>query len=80
MPSEQTPRSGRSEWTAVLVVAIGLMIGCSVMLALPIGFFAPVILLGALLFTGLVGFHYLVWGRWLTRIIEQEKASDDEPK
>ncbi|MCO6459392.1 MAG: hypothetical protein J5I93_29120 [Pirellulaceae bacterium] len=74
----QGPASGAQGkgWLTILAVTSALLIFASILLALPIGFFGPVIVVGGLFFTGLVGFHYLVWGRWLTRIVQEEETGD----
>jgi protein-S-isoprenylcysteine O-methyltransferase Ste14 len=77
--SEPKP-STRKDWGTVIVVVLGLLMSFGVLLALPIGFFGPVIILGGGMFVGLMAFHYLVWGRWLTRIIEQERAAENDNK
>lgn len=77
-PAPQVPAPGTQGkgWLTILAVSSALLIFASVLLALPIGFFGPVIVVGGLFFTGLVGFHYLVWGRWLTRIVQEEESGD----
>ena len=47
------------------------------LLALPTGFIGPVMVFGGLLFFGVIGFHYFVWGRWLTEIVRQEVEEQD---
>lgn len=42
------------------------------------GYFAPVVLSAAALF-GTIGFHYLVWGRWLARFVEAESQRAEPP-
>lgn len=77
-PGSQGPAPGSQArgWLTILAVTSALLIFASILLALPIGFFGPVIVVGGLFFTGLVGFHYLVWGRWLTRIVQEEELGD----
>lgn len=52
-----------------------LMLGVIFLLALPgrIGF---AIVVGGILFFGVIGFHYFVWGRWLGEILR--RAAEDE--
>lgn len=72
--------SGSSPREAItyIVLAMVLVTGSIVLLVLPIGFFGPVVVFGGWLFAGILAFHYFVWGRWLTRIVEQEESRDDE--
>ena len=46
--------------------------GSFTLLALPTGFIGPVLVFGGMIFFGVIGFHYFVWGRWLGRILQQE--------
>jgi hypothetical protein len=61
------------------LVTIGLMVGASLLLLLPTGFIGPVIVFGGLIFFGIIGFHYVVWGRWINRLLKEELAETDDP-
>jgi len=52
-----------------------LMFGAGFLLLIPgrIGF---ALVFGGLIFFGVIGFHYFVWGRWLGEILRQ--AAEDE--
>lgn len=66
------PQGSRLSTIAALMM---LMFGAGFLLLLPgrIGF---ALVFGGLLFLGVIGFHYFVWGRWLGEILRQ--AADDE--
>ena len=59
-----------------IVTALAVALGSLWLMPLT-GLIGPVLIFGGLLFCGLVGFHYFVWGRWLTRIL-QEQANEEQ--
>ena len=71
--------SPKREAVTYIMLAMVLVVGSLVLLVLPIGFFGPVVVFGGWFFGGILAFHYFVWGKWLSRIVEQEDAKDDEP-
>lgn len=75
-PSLEPPRKS---WFTIFLVTIGLMVGASLLLLLPTGFIGPVIVFGGLIFFGIIGFHYVVWGRWINRLLKEELAETDDP-
>ena len=50
------------------------MAAAFILLLLPTGFIGPVLVFGGLIFFGIIGFYYVVWGRWIHRLLEEEKA------
>ena len=40
-------------------------------------YFLPIFIVGAAIF-GFTGFHYLLWGWWLGRMIREEGEGDEE--
>jgi len=68
----EAPQGSRFSTYAALMM---LLFGAAFLLLLPgrIGF---ALVFGGLLFAGMIGFHYLVWGRWLGKILRQ--AAEDE--
>lgn len=72
-PPPAAPTGSRLSTIAALMM---LMFGAGFLLLLPgrIGF---ALVFGGLIFLGVIGFHYFVWGRWLGEILRQA-ADDDE--
>jgi hypothetical protein len=52
------------------------MMGAGFLLMIPTGFIGPVIVFGGCCFGGVIALHYLVWGRWLDRLIKEEQAEE----
>lgn len=70
----EKPRS--SIWSLVLA-GIALLFIVTLLSFLTIGYFAPVVVLGVVVFF-LIGMQYLVWGWWFERIYRQGKNVDDD--
>jgi len=43
----------------------------------PLGKFGTFIVIGVLIFVGVLGLNYITWGRPLLRMVEQERAESD---
>ena len=71
-PDSPSPRG--SYFTIGLALLACCMFAAFLMI-LP-GFIGPVIVIGTAVFLGIFGLHYLLWGRWLGRIIEEEQAEE----
>lgn len=52
--------------------------GASFLLIIPTGFIGPVIVFGGFIFCGVIALHYIVWGRWLDRLIKEEQAEESD--
>jgi len=78
---DQTPPAGNRFRSILTILALVVIVSVTagVLLVLPTGFIGPVFVFGGLLFFGVVGFHYLVWGYWLSRILRDE-ASDESDR
>ena len=76
-PSPPQPPARRRSWFTILLTGLGVALSAVVLLALPTGFIGPVLVFGSLLFFGVIGFHYVVWGRWLNRILIEEEQPED---
>ena len=63
-----------SRLSAIAALAI-LVLGSCFLLLLP-GLIGFAIVLGGLVFFGVIGIHYFVWGRWLGEILR--RAEDEE--
>jgi hypothetical protein len=72
-PAEPRPRGG---WLSIILTIVFLGIGGVVLFVLSLGQLLPVLVIGALIFL-VTGFHYLVWGWWLGKMIQQEAESED---
>lgn len=59
------------------MVAIIALLLSGFLLVLP-GFIGMAIVAGALLMFGMIGFHYIVWGRWMTRVLRDEVIDDGD--
>lgn len=71
------PSRGRRRWGAMFMSAL-IILGISLTILVPLGFFLPVVVLGGALFIGILGLHYLVWGRWMERILREEREANGE--
>jgi len=72
MPQRPTQSPRPRSWSTVALAAILMSAGSMTLLALPTGFIGPVMVFGGMIFFGVIGFHYFVWGRWLGEILRQE--------
>lgn len=59
---------------AILAVVVGFMALLTAIL--PDAIFLFLVLFG---FMGMVGLHYITWGRWLSQAVAQEPQPDEEP-
>ena len=69
----QPPATKRGSCAGSLLALSLLGLAASSLLILPTGPIGPVFVLGGLAFGGLFAFHYLVWGRWLGRLMKQDE-------
>ncbi len=77
-PTEPAPaRSSNSLLTVIMLLLIGT-VSAGLLLMLPTGFIGPVMVFGGLLFFGMMAFHYVVWGRWMTRILRDEELDEHD--
>lgn len=75
-PGPATPRRGY--FTIFLaLLACGVAAGMLVVLPL-LGYIGLAILVVGLMFCGIVGLHYIVWGKWLNQIVQQEQAEEQD--
>lgn len=76
-PTNAAPdHSRRPGMTVVMVLIIGFLLS-GFLLILP-GFIGQAILIGGLFLFVMTGFHYIVWGRWLTRVLREEALEEIE--
>jgi hypothetical protein len=71
-------RGQRGSWlslflAALLAGAVGLML-----LVISLGQLLPVVVIGGLIFLA-TAFHYVVWGWWLGKMIQQESQDEESP-
>ncbi|MGE0756772.1 MAG: hypothetical protein AB7O38_07120 [Pirellulaceae bacterium] len=74
-PSPSRPRSGGSSCLLAALLLLVYVAASIALLLLPTGFIGPVFVVGGFFFVAVMGFHYLVWGRWLSRLL-----AEDEPR
>ncbi|MBB74022.1 MAG: hypothetical protein CMJ75_05850 [Planctomycetaceae bacterium] len=72
-PLQQARRAG---W-ATVASATGAMIIITLLLMLLPGMIGIAIAIGMWMLLGLLLFHYLVWGWWLSKIIQADEPSED---
>ena len=72
------PQEQRGSWFSILLAIFFLVLAVVVLFGLPLGVFVPVMLVGGLIFLAVIGFHYFVWGRWLTNVLQQEGDEDED--
>ena len=76
MTSKEYPQQKRGSWISIALVTLALLFAGTMLLVLPLGYIGIAVIVGAVFFIGLVAFHYVVWGRWITRIIEREQEEE----
>ena len=74
-PQESPPRASNTLLTVIMLLVIGMVCGGTLLMVPTIG---PVLVLGGLLFFGMIGFHYVVWGRWMTRVLREEAQKEKQ--
>lgn len=76
-PPDPPQRASNSLLTVIMVLVIGTV--CSgTLLMLPTGAIGSALVFGGLLFFGMIGFHYVVWGRWMTRVLREEALQEEQ--
>jgi hypothetical protein len=68
--------NGRGSWLSLFLAALLAGAVGAVLLVLSLGQLLPVIVIGGVIFLA-TAFHYLVWGWWLGKMIQQEAAEDE---
>ena len=71
------PEQPRSSWLSVF---LAFLLGSAAFVAisfLTLGIFAPVLVIGGILFF-IVGLHYCLWGWWLGSVIRQAESEEEE--
>jgi hypothetical protein len=53
-----------------------LVVAAFTLLILPIGYLGLAIVLGGLLFLGLIAFHYFAWAKWVLRSSDSQENPD----
>lgn len=76
MTSKEHPQQKRGSWISISLATLALLFAGTMLLVLPLGYIGIAVIVGAFFFIGLVTFHYVVWGRWITRIIEHEHEEE----
>ena len=76
-PEPSTQRASNSLLTVIMLLVIGT-ICAGTLLMLPTGAIGPTIVFGSLMFFGMIGFHYVVWGRWMTQVLREEALKKEQ--
>ena len=74
-PFQRPPAAPKGSWLSTIAATMMLMFGGAFLLFLP-GLIGFAMVFGGLIFFGVIGFHYFVWGRWLGEILRE--AADEE--
>jgi hypothetical protein len=77
LPPDPPQRASNSLLTVIMVLVIGTVCA-GTLLMLPTGAIGPVIVFGGVMFFGMIGFHYVVWGRWMMRVLREEEARKEK--
>ncbi|MCA9144640.1 MAG: hypothetical protein H6823_00165 [Planctomycetaceae bacterium] len=76
-PPEPPQRASNSLLTVIMLLVIGTVCA-GTLLMLPTGAIGTAIVFGSLMFFGMIGFHYVVWGRWMTRVLREEALKEEQ--
>ena len=72
-PAGNSPSKGSVvSWLAILLLVGSLVLSVGLLWLGQVGKFAPFLVVLAGLFFAAVGFHYVVWGWWLPRILARD--------
>lgn len=69
-PEAAPQRASNSLLTVIMLLVFGT-VGAGTLSMIPT--IGPLLVLGGLMFVGMILFHYLVWGRWMTRVVQEEE-------
>jgi len=75
-PAPEPPAEKGGSLLPIMLAVILAMAVTTALLFLTLGMFAYVIAAGLILFL-VAGFHYLVWGRWLERVIRAQVEEEE---
>ena len=62
---------------SILLAFVLLGLASAVLFFLTLGSFGQVIVIGGIILL-VIGFHYLVWGWWLGRVIREEESDEEK--
>jgi hypothetical protein len=74
-PPDESPRG--SSWLPIALAAVLFGFVCVVLIFLTVGFFGSILVMAGGLF-GFAALHYVVWGWWLSKLIRDEVAAEEE--
>lgn len=75
-PAPEPPEGQRGSFLPIMLAMGGGFAVVVALLFLTLGLFAYVVVAGLLLFL-VAAFHYLIWGRWLERVIRAQVEEED---
>jgi len=76
LPSRPQNEPPRGNWLGLLLAAAAAIIICTGLFFLTQGLFGLVLLVGGGVFA-MAALHYLIWGRWLSRMLYDEAAAEE---
>lgn len=76
-PPPEFPEKPRTSWWSLVLAGIALLFIMTVLSFLTLGYFAPVVVLGVVVFA-IIGLQYLIWGWYFERIYRQGKEHLDD--
>ena len=71
-------KSGSRSCLTVAALFVVYLVLSGILIILPTGFIGPVFAVGGLLLVGVIGLHYLLWGRWVSRMLQEKDNSDSQ--
>lgn len=76
-PPPEFPEKPRTSWWSLVLAGMALLFIMVALSFLTLGYFLPVVVLGAIVFT-VIGLQYLVWGWYFEKIYRQGKEHLDD--
>ena len=77
VPRRPEPNEPRRSILSIVLAFVLLGVASAVLFLLTLGSFGQVIAIGGMIML-VIGFHYVVWGWWLGKIIRDEERDSDE--
>ena len=77
LPERPAGKPPQGSWVSLAIAAMAALMILTALVMLTGGYLGLVILVGGGVFA-MAGFHYLVWGWWLSDSIRREQAEADE--
>lgn len=78
LPNDQPKRSPARSCLAVIAAILVYLFLSAVLFILPTGFIGPVFAIGGFFFVILLGLHYIVWGKWVAKMVAEDQDEGKE--